>query len=241
MPLKRTKVMRPFSRICSASRICAALAVLLCLFPVGKSKAQGKGDDFAVWGSITVRKHFVEGLSGSLNCEIRSANTVSDIGLWWINPELKYKFNDYFTAEAGYRYSNVNRSEYYEQAHRWYAGGTAGVDFGPFRLTWRELLEQIYYTDREPGAYGRAISYLRSRLGMKLNLEAMPFDPYVEVENFLYVADYKAGQVGIMRYTAGVRVPVGQVHSLGIYYRYQQYFNSSPNEHILGLGYVLSL
>ncbi|MBO8482226.1 MAG: DUF2490 domain-containing protein [Muribaculum sp.] len=224
-----------------ASRFCP-LVFLSFLSFASVAAAQHKDSDFGVWGSVTLKKQFVGGFSGSLNCEIRSDSNVSNIALWWINPELKYKFNDYFTAEIGYRYSNVDRSDYYEQAHRWYTGGTAGMDWGPFRLTWRELIEQIYYTDRPEGSSGRVVSYLRTRLGIKLNVENMPIDPYFDVENFFHISDYRAGEVGIMRYTAGLRIPFGGgMHTLNIYYRYQQYFTSSPDDHILGLGYVLSL
>ena len=47
---------------------------------------------------------------------------------------------------------------------------------------------------------------------------------------------------GCVRYSAaaGVRVPVGKMHSFSGYYRFQQTFISSGlDEHILSLGYTL--
>ena len=224
----------------STTGLLKVIAVILVMFSSICARAEVKENDFAMWGSLTVRKHIVSGLSLSVNGEIRSANTVRDINLWWVNPELNFKFNDYFSLMAGYRFSQVNRTDHYEPGHRWYAGGTIGVGIGPVRLSLRELIEQIYYTDREKGSYGSVVSYLRSRLNVDLRFESLPFVPYAEVENFLYIIDYKKGTTGIMRYSAGVRIPVAKVNTFNVYYRCQQYFNDSPNDHILGLGYTLS-
>ena len=222
--------------------VAAVLVSLVSLFFCGTAVAAGdRQDDFAVWSSITVRKHIVSGLSLSLNGELRTARTATDINLWWVNPELRFRFNELFSLEAGYRYARVNRIDYWEPAHRWYAGGTIGISIGPVYFYLRELIEQIYYTDRDPNASGSVISYLRSRLRVELKMDALPITPFIGVENFLYLFDYRKGETGIMRYTAGVRVPVGKMHSFSGYYRFQQTFSSSGlDEHILGLGYTLS-
>lgn len=75
-------------------------------------------------------------------------------------------------------------------AFRWYAGGTIGVSIGPVYFFLRELVEQIYYTDRNLNVSGSVISYLRSRLRVEFRMESLPLTPFIGVENFLYLSDY---------------------------------------------------
>lgn len=205
------------------------------------TKDASENADFGIWGYFTVNKHIVSGLSFSLSGEVRSANTVEDLGLWYINPAISFKFNDYFSVLAGYRYANSIKSGVCEQIHRWYAGASAGIGIGPMRLVLREMIEQYHYTDRPQEHPVRMITYLRSRLRADFKFDSFFLRPYAEAENFLYIIGYRNGEIGHMRYTVGTKISVTKVHSFDIYYRYQYYYGSSkPNDHVLGLGYILS-
>ena len=92
----------------------------------------------------------------------------------------------------------------------------------------------------EPGDYGRVYNYLRSRVGIDLKFENSPVTPYLNVENFLYVFEYKGGEMAEMRYTAGVKYKFAKIHTLDLYYRINQKFPVTELKHIMGLGYTLS-
>ena len=190
-------------------------------------------DEFAMWGNVRINKHIFSGLSLSLSGEMRSKDNMDDISLWWINPEITFRFNDYFNVEGGYRYAGVNRDDGYESAHRWYVGGTAGISFGPAYLFLREMFEQIVYESS-------TVSYLRSRLRLELRFDDFLLTPFASVENFLYLSGERGGRTGIMRYTGGVRIRVSSSNSFNVYYRYQRSYSASLGEHILGMGYTFS-
>lgn len=77
---------------------------------------------------------------------------------------------------------------------------------------------------------------LRSRLQVEYDIKGVPFEPYasVEVYNDLEGFNFKK-----MRYTIGGDYKINKQHSIGMYYRYQDFFGAEKDEssHILGIGY----
>lgn len=77
---------------------------------------------------------------------------------------------------------------------------------------------------------------LRSRLQVEYDIKGVPFEPYasVEVYNDLDGFNFKK-----MRYTIGGDYKINKQHSIGMYYRFQDFFGEEKDEssHILGLGY----
>jgi hypothetical protein len=182
----------------------------------------------------------VSGLSASVLGNIRTKENSSQIDKWRINPELQFKFNDYFDLSAGYIYYRSNKGIEYQGNHRWYGAVRMAVSFGPVHLHLRERFEQTIREGMEPGDYGRVYNYLRSRVGIDLKFENCPVTPYLNVENFLYVFEYKGGEMAEMRYTAGVTYKFAKIHTLDLYYRINQKFPVTELKHIMGLGYTLS-
>lgn len=198
-------------------------------------------DDFGVWSTVTVKKKIVGGFSASISGELRTRDASKEVYQWFVNPELQYKFNEYFDVNAGYRFVRTAKAlGSFEPVHRWYAGVSAAVGFGPVRLQLREIFEQFNYTERDISADNRVLNYLRSRLRLEVAVKEIYVRPYADVEHFWYVAGYRAGDTGMIRYTAGVKIPVAKMHTFDIYYRYVQQFSSSRNTNVLGLAYSLS-
>lgn len=222
--------------------LCLPLVIML-VAPVplsAQEEVEPLEHDFGIWGDLTIKKHIVSGLSASVLGNIRTKENSSQIDQWRINPELQFKFNDYFDLSAGYIYYRSNKGIEYQGNHRWYGAVRMAVSFGPVHLHLRERFEQTIREGMEPGDYGRVYNYLRSRVGIDLKFENCPVTPYLNVENFLYVFEYKGGEVAEMRYTAGVKYKFAKIHTLDLYYRINQKFPVTELKHIMGLGYTLS-
>lgn len=196
--------------------------------------------DFAIWGRLIVKKHIVSGLSASINGEFRTKENSSEFDRWRVNPELQFKFNDYFDVSAGYIYYRTNQTTHYQGHHRWYGAVRMAIGVGPVKIHLRERFEQTIKEDMEPGTYGRIYNYLRSRLGAEVKLENLPITPYANVENFLYVFEYKGGEVAEMRYTAGLKYKFAKIHTIDLYYRIVQPLPTTELTHVMGIDYTIS-
>ena len=80
---------------------------------------------------------------------------------------------------------------------------------------------------------------LRSRLKVEYDIPECRIDPYVSAEF------YNSWSLEKSRYTVGAEWKITKMHSVGLYYLYQDVNNDKdddePDEHILGLSYKISL
>lgn len=83
---------------------------------------------------------------------------------------------------------------------------------------------------------GKGSNVLRSRLQVAYDIKGVPFEPYASVE--LY-NDFKDLKLKKTRYTIGGDYKITKQHSVGLYYRYQDFSGNDEGEstHILGVGY----
>ena len=84
---------------------------------------------------------------------------------------------------------------------------------------------------------GNKHSYvLRSRLQVEYDKKGLPIEPYASVEMYNDLDGFKIKK---MRYTVGADYKITKKHSVGLYYRYQDFPDNDEGEssHILGIGY----
>lgn len=81
---------------------------------------------------------------------------------------------------------------------------------------------------------GKGSNVLRSRLQVAYDIKNIPFEPYASCEMY-----HDDGGLKKIRYTIGGDYKIAKTHSIGLYYRYQDFSGSDEGEstHILGLGY----
>lgn len=77
---------------------------------------------------------------------------------------------------------------------------------------------------------------LRSRLQVAYDIKGVPFEPYASVEMY---NDFDGFKIKKMRYTIGGDYKINKQHSIGLYYRHQDFSGDDEGEstHILGVGY----
>lgn len=99
---------------------------------------------------------------------------------------------------------------------------------------WQVDTESPKVKEDEKG--GKHSFVLRSRLQVEYDIKGVPFEPYASVEMH---NDLNGFNIKKMRYTIGGDYKINKKHSVGLYYRYQDFTGSDEGEstHILGVGY----
>lgn len=99
---------------------------------------------------------------------------------------------------------------------------------------WQVDTESPKVKEDEKG--GKHSFVLRSRLQVEYDIKGVPFEPYASVEMH---NDLNGFGIKKMRYTIGGDYKINKKHSVGLYYRYQDFTGSDEGEstHILGVGY----
>ena len=87
---------------------------------------------------------------------------------------------------------------------------------------------------KEKTKRGKGSNVLRSRLEVSYDIKSVPFEPYLSCEMY-----HDDGGIKKTRYTIGGDYKIAKTHSIGLYYRYQDFSGSDEGEsvHILGVGY----
>ena len=148
---------------------------------------------------------------------------------------------------------------YWTSRHRFNVSLVGNVKLDRFKISLRERWQYTYrqktskyetdyvFYDSEstlPSVDGptektvksKGSNVLRSRLQVAYDIKSVPFEPYASVE--LY-NDFDGFKIKKTRYTIGGDYKIAKKHSIGLYYRYQDFSGSDEGEstHILGVGY----
>lgn len=239
------------------------LLFLLAMLPM-VSMAQS---DAGLWTSVGIDKKINKKLSFGLEGEFRSRNDFKTADRWSVGLDATWKFNKKFRVAAGYVLLNDNRKEkisynnddptsvnyynnwrpsYWTIRHRVYAGFGLSTDVGRWSFSLRERWQYTYRPEKTTTRYdfdnakwedttvnGKAGSVLRSRLQVEYDIPLCTWTPYASVEL------YNAWSVEKIRYTLGADWKITKQHSIGLYYRFQQYRHSEDgtNINIIGASY----
>lgn len=223
-----------------------------------------QGDDVGMWYSVATEKHIDKQWSIGAEAEFRTRNDMKTADRWSLGIDGEHKFSKRLKASAGYTFLWDNFKEdislhsdgsynnwrpgYWGPKHRFHADLTGNVNLGRFNVSLRERWQYTYRprktTDRydfdneeweEKTVRAKGKNVLRSRLQAEYDIPGCKADPYASLEM------YNAWAVEKLRYTIGVDWKIKKVHTLGLYYRYQDIRegdeDNEPDSHIIGLSY----
>jgi hypothetical protein len=199
------------------------------------SSAQQK--DAGLWMSLNVEKKINKHFSVTfLNQYILNQN-LHELGLYFFDAGLNYKYNDNFSAAANYRFSNArNLDNFYEQRQMFYADVSYAKGFGKFGITARARLQKQYYPQlfneesyRKPKTYSRDKLTLRYRFNWYWSVYA--------AEEIFYRMD--KGEIAAWRTSAGVYYQFNLKNKIEISYGVQEQSNvQNPyTNFITGINY----
>lgn len=224
------------------------MRVFICLLFLMPLYVGAQESDLASWNSITIETEINKDLKISLESELRLDNNISRPYVFFSSPAVDYDIHKHIRLGLAYRFS-IHISDR-DQSHR----ATAEIVF-------RKLSE--LFTDksrldaslrirgtRETYQYSRTESHLRSKLALSYNLPKTKWEPKAAFEFFyrfdqqlIYTFEEVKGVSGWdkYRFRLGASYPLSKRSDLFMYYQFQNGFNDSALNNIIGLSYTQEL
>jgi len=206
--------------------------------------ASAQKTDYGIWYEASASKDIVKGLRADLEASIRTNENGRNIDKFYIEPGLRYKFNDYFNAGIYYRFiDQMEKDGRYHPRHRWFVQmkGTA-PSVARFTFSVRYRIQEQFKTyikdpeDEEPDWYHRV------RFELDYDVRGIPVRPYINVEMHTQLFSQNEYGVDKWRSMAGIEYTMNKRHTFGIEYIYNDSRVSKPPfENLLGITYSVKL
>jgi outer membrane protein assembly factor BamA len=199
--------------------------------------------DAMLWLNVTLEKKITKDFSLSVAEELRFSDNITELGAYFTDLGLNYKFDKHWRMSANYRFTNRQRlDDSYSKRHRYYFDLSYRNKFKPFSLIFRTRF-QSQYTDVNSSATGHVPEYYwRNKLSLKYELEKK-YTPYISLEMFLPVLTPQLSQPDGMRYTAGMEYAINKHATLDLYYMIQRAYNvnNPETDFVIGVGFMHDL
>ncbi len=204
----------------------------------------GQKTDFGVWYEVKAEKKIIDNLRFDLEASVRTDQNASNIETIYLEPGLRYKFNDYLNAGLYYRFiEQLEKDGDFHARHRWFiqVRGTAPSLFR-FTFSARYRIQQqfkTYFKDPEDEAPGW---YQRLRFELDYDVRGIPLKPYVNAEMHLQLFSPNDYTVDKWRSMIGVEYTLNKKHTFGLEYIYNDSRVSKPAYmNVLGVTYSVRL
>lgn len=219
----------------------AVVIVLAFLLP---ASVAGQQADFGIWYEAKAEKEIIGDLRLDLETSIRTDRNASNIEKYYVEPGVRYKFNDYLAAGLYYRLINQKeKDESYHLRHRWFLQVKATApEFYRFSFALRSRIQQQFRTyigdpdDEVPEWYHRL------RLELDYDIRGLPLKPYVNVEMHTMLFNPNEYTADKWRSMIGAEYTFNKRHTFGLEYIYNDSRVTKPAyENVLGVTYSVKL
>jgi hypothetical protein len=198
--------------------------------------------DAALWMSMNAEKKITKGFSVSLAAELRMNNNITEVGTYFTELGLNYRFSKKVRLSGNYRFMVRSKNDgTYSNRHRYY-----------FDLAYREKIKSVtvsfrtrfqsQYADIYSSAEGKIPEYyLRNKLTIKYAV-TKKVTPYISAELFTPLCNVDGITIDNVRYSGGVEYEFSRAHTLDLFYMLQQEYNvkNTETDHIIGIGYYFT-
>lgn len=200
--------------------------------------------DYGIWYEAKAEKKIIKNLRFDLEASIRTDENASHIESFYVEPGLRYKFNDYFAAGVYYRFiEQREKDDLYHPRHRWFLQMKGTLpEICRFTLAARYRLQEQFMTyindveDEEP-LWGQ-----RLRLELDYDIKGMPLRPFVNVEAHSLISVQTENTVDKWRYIIGAEYTFNKKHTFGLEYIYNESRVTKPAYmNLLGVTYSARL
>jgi len=219
----------------------AAILVFALLLP---AVLTGQDKDFGIWYEVKAEKKIVKHLRFDFETSIRTDENASNIYKFYIEPGLRYKFNDYFAAGVYYRLVEQKEDdEKYHLRHRWFVQFKASTpSIARFTLSLRYRIQEQFKTYIEDTGDEVGEWYQRARLEVEYDVKGLPLKPYVNTEIHHLLFDPNDYTIDRWRTIIGIEYTLNKKHTFGVEYIYNESRVTKPAyKNLLGLTYSISL
>ncbi len=200
--------------------------------------------DYGIWYEAKAEKNIWKGLRLDLEASIRTNEKAANIEKFYLEPGLRYKFNDYFNAGIYYRFiDQKEKDDKYHPRHRWFIQmkGTA-PSMARFTLAVRYRIQQQFKTYIEDPEDEEPQWYQRIRFELDYDVRGVPLKPYINAEIHAQLFSPNELFADKWRSMIGIEYTLSKKHTFGIEYIYNDSrVTKPPYENILGLTYSVKL
>lgn len=206
--------------------------------------AAGQTPDYGIWYEAKADKKVWKGLRADFEASIRTNENARNIEKYYLEPGLRYKFNDYLNAGIYYRYIGQKEKDgNYHARHRWFVQMKASAPtVARFTFAVRYRIQQQFKTYIEDPEDEDAQWYQRVRFELNYDIKGIPLRPYVNAEMHMQLLDPNEYRVDKWRTMFGVEYTLNKKHTFGLEYIYNDSrVTKPPYENLLGVTYSVSL
>lgn len=213
-------------------RIISAVAFIVSMIAGGQGYAQV--NDAGLWTSVTLEKKLTQRFSVTISEEARFVENISELGQYFTEAGLAYRFgkNEGIRLSTNYRYSNRRRvDDSFSSRHRYNVDLAFRKAFGPIVPIFRTRF-QSQYTDYNTSETGKLPqNYSRNKLTLKYD-PGKRYEPFISAELFTPLA-LKGGLSNAfdnlnydnMRFAAGLDFEFNERSILNVAYIHDREFN----------------
>ena len=206
--------------------------------------AAGQDTDYGIWYEASASKDIWKDLRFDLEASIRTNENARNIEKFYIEPGLRYKFNDYFTAGVYYRFiDQKEKDDKYHPRHRWFfqMKGTA-PSVARFTFSVRYRIQQQFKTYIEDPEDEEAQWYQRVRFELEYDVKGIPIKPYINAEMHTQLFSPNEYPADKWRSMVGIEYTFHKRHTVGLEYIYNDSrVTKPPYENLLGITYSVKL
>jgi len=196
--------------------------------------------DAGLWTNISLEVKVADKLTATVSQEFRFNENISELGAYFTDAGLGYKFNKFFQVAANYRFTQRRRvDDSYSPRNRFYVDLKFQKKFKPIEFQFRTRLQDQYADIGRASEGGIAEYYSRNKFSIKWELNKL-FKPYLSVEVFSPLNYPRLNAFDNIRTSAGVEYALSKHHNFDLYYMIQKELHlSNPITYfIVGVGYL---
>ena len=204
----------------------------------------GQNSDFGIWYEAKAEKKVVRHLRFDLETSMRTDNSASNIYMFYFEPGLRYKFNDYFSAGLYYRLTEKKEDDdRFHHRHRWFIQLKATTpDFARLSLSFRYRIQDQIKTYIEDPEDEDGTWYQRGRFELKYNVKGIPLEPYISTEMYCMLFNPNDFKIDKWRTITGIEYTLNKTHTFGVQYIYNESRVTKPHyKNVIGLTYSIKL
>jgi len=204
----------------------------------------GQKTDYGIWYEVKADKDIWKGLRFDLETSVRTDQNAARIETIYLEPGLRYKFNDYLAAGVYYRFTEqLEKDDQFHVRHRWFVQVKGRApSFYRFTLAVRYRLQEQFKTFIEDPADEVPVWYQRVRFELGYDIKGIPLMPYINTELHGLLSEPNEYTVDKWRTMIGVEYTLNKKHTFGIEYIYNESRVTKPAyTNLIGLTYSVSL
>jgi hypothetical protein len=229
--IKLTEMMTMTIKKCISCLICILLT--LVVFP--------QKDDFGMWYGISAEHKLSKKMELDLATSFRTFNNASKTEEAFLEGGISYNLNKIIALSATYRITdNIENNNSYYFRHKVFLDAKGNFAAGNMLFSCRIRFQTglKMYIEEKSDKY----PYYNGRIKIKAlyKTPTFPLDPYIWAETYSPMFSTESGELGKVRYSAGMELRIAENHYVETEYIFQRdYLPKISDINIISINYKI--